>query len=472
MTTGGHTDRLRAAAFAVVGLVALAAGIARGQVPLLVDGRDVGSARTDLVAGTAYAPIDRLAPALGVRWLVGTDGATIVASLGGHVVVTDVVEDPGDATVPGAVRRNGDPVGDRAAVRIDGDVWMPVAAFGRAFGAATSFVGDPATVTVVSARGTVVDVRTTTSSPDLDLATVAFDAPVRLERMPNATPGRSEWLVPRAVAATAGTTSAGRIVRFDLVPTNEGVLLRLDVVAASVEAIETASGEGTTIRFRVTPDPTAVDRTDAGGGPSSSLRDDGNTDAAIVLEARSTAVAAGAVDPVREVVTEVARRLDPGGQLARVVDTVPGPGGDAVRREASSKAAAYLVVRTADVPVGEVRLWVLGEWDEALGRDPSIVRRASSLDAATTTDEVRREIVLGLVPDLAAGMDAATRIATALFDVGGFRSGTPLSAPIVDLRAAAGRGVLLEVSLDTLQTQAFVEALSLALRDVAGAALR
>ncbi|MEX2500820.1 MAG: hypothetical protein WD336_00475, partial [Trueperaceae bacterium] len=114
--------------------------LAVGQTQLRIDGRPAGEVRTDLLPGTSYAPLDAVATGLGGRASAPPGNDSAALTVGGHVLVLDVVEQGTSPRLPGAIRLNGRPVGDLAAVRGDDAVWVPVAALVRALGAQVAFL--------------------------------------------------------------------------------------------------------------------------------------------------------------------------------------------------------------------------------------------------------------------------------------------------------------------------------------------
>jgi len=148
------------------------------------------------------------------------------------------------------------------------------------------------------------------------------------------------------------------------------------------------------------------------------------------------------------------------------------------RMQVAAGADLFVALRLADLPPGEVRLWVLGEASGAAALDMAIRRNA--VDALSNaprsdaggdpTDALRREILLGLVPDTGVGRRAGRALASALFQIGGYRAGGVGEAPLAVLNAAAGRGVLIEIGPDDLASAEFPAALATALGSAAAGA--
>ena len=144
------------------------------------------------------------------------------------------------------------------------------------------------------------------------------------------------------------------------------------------------------------------------------------------------------------------------------------------RLQAAAGADLVVALQLGRLPPGEVRLWVLGEADDRAALDLAIRRNAAAAlrdgQAEEDTDALRREVLLGLVPDLSVGRRAADALASALFQLGGFRAGSVGEAPLTVLAPAAGRGVLIEVAPDDLAGDALADVLAAALASVASGA--
>ncbi|MDZ7707755.1 MAG: hypothetical protein U5J97_07660 [Trueperaceae bacterium] len=442
------------------------ASVATAQASLRVDGRPLGEARTDLVAGTAYAPLDRLAAGLGARLAAPVGGDSAALTLGGHVVVIDVVEQGTSAAVSGAVRRDGVSYGDLAAIRGDDAVWGPVALIARALGAHVGFLPAESTVVVVTPRANVT-ASDLTVRDEVETLRVDLDAPVSWTRFDDPAAGRTELLLRRADAARARTFRGQRMERVDLFQGEGGVRIRIDAPDTVIDVIALADGDATDLRIRATPSPETSDTAvRAGEGPLVVL-DPGQENAAPEVRASLLTLAEAVADGLREAGAEVALTRDGASPVTQER-----------RMQVAAGADLFVAMRLADLPPGEVRLWVLGEASDIGALDMAIRRNAAAAvaDAAPSdaggdpTDALRREILLGLVPDTEVGRRAGRALASALFQIGGYRAGGVGEAPLAVLGAAAGRGVLIEIGPDDLASPEFPAALATALGSAAAGA--
>lgn len=443
-------------------LVVIATGAwGLAQSSLVIDGRPAGEVRTDLAPGNAYAPLDRLADELGARLAAPGEADTVALFLSGHVLQLDVVELGGEARVPGAIRMDGVGVGGLAAIRGDDAVWGPVAPLARALGAHVSYLADRDAVVVVTPRPTIGEARLERRD-GFDLIRISLDGPVSWHRFDDDAAGVSEFNLRRARLAQARTLRGRWIERADLIPGEGGVRLRVSAPGTVLETTTLADGAGSELRIRAEP----------ADGDEATTREATDEEPRIVLDPGHGGGGGlpGEGEATLALAREVADLLAREGARVRLTretnDAVP----HARRVAGAAQADLFLSLHAADLPVGEVRLWVLGEASGEGVMQAAIRQNAEVALDAGVEDEVRRRILLGLVPDLEVGRRQARAIATALFQVGGYRAGEVREAPLALLEGAAGRGVLVEFALAELEDPDLAEVLATALASAASGA--
>lgn len=433
---------------------------ALAQLSLLVDGRAVGEVRTDIVSGHSYAPVDALASGLGATLAAPMGASTVALTLGGHVVEVEVVGTAGSARREGAVRRNGGAVDDMAAVQGDDAVWAPVGPVARAFGAHVSFLPASAAVVVVTTRPvlTAAELRGNANEETLHLR---LDGPVAWSRFENAALGLTELQLRRARLERAKSLEGDLFRRVDLFPEEGGVRIRVDAPGAGIDVVALADGSGSELRIRA-----VADAEDAPAG------DAAEHDVLVVLDpgrgGTSGEEDSGSV--TLSLANAVATRLEREGievELTRTSGSGPGLGD---RAAAGAKADLFAAVHAADLQPGDVRIWILGDPPDDGAMAAAIRRNAATALAAGVEDEVRREILLGLVPDLEVGRRYGRSLATSLFQLGGYRAGGVREAPLAVLSGAAGRGILLEFAPSDLRDPRLAEVLAAAIRSALGGA--
>ncbi len=439
----------------VVAVVLALVGAGVAQTGLRVDGRDVGEVRTDLVPGSAYAPLDRLAAGMGARLAAPVGAERAVMTLGGHVVTVEVVSQGDDPRRPGAVRRDAAPAGDLAAIRGDDAVWGPVAPLVRALGGEVGFLPDQGAVVVVTPRATVASAELT-GDGTLESLRLRLDAPVSWTRFDDEDVGRSELLLRRARLSQARTLRGERMTRVDLIPEDDGVRVRIEAPGSVLEVIALADGDATDLRVR------ARARDEGAGDEAAETADDGPR---IALDPSP-----GGDASVLALARAVAERLRADGAETELTHDGPAPVTAERRLAVAAGAELFVTLAPADLPAGEVRIWVLGEAGEAAALELAVRRNAAAALAAGEVDALRRELLLGLVPDLEVGRRAGRAIASALFQLGGYRAGEVGEAPLTGLAPAAGRGVLIEIGRGDLGSPELPEVLAAALRSAAGGA--
>ena len=430
-------------------LAACCAGLAAAQLELRIDGRPVGEVRTDLVAGTSYAPLDAITSGLGGRAVAPPGGTTAALTVGGHVLALDVVDQGSSPNRPAALRMDGRPAGDLAAIRGDDAVWAPVAATARAFGAQVAYLPEESAVLVVGPRPNLTDARIDGGSA-LETLSLRFDAPVAwIERAVPASDAL-ELVVRRGRVDRARSLSGERFARVDLLPDAEGATVRITAPGSEFEVIAVAAGSGTDLRVRARA---RADEAERDAVPEGSVR--------IALD---PAPPNGGEDRMGPLADAVAERLRAAGATVEITRSGAADPGPERRAAAAARADLFVALHPAGLGPGEVRLWVLGEAQDDAALAYAIRRNARAAAENGNVNDLRRELLLGLVPDADAGRRAADAMAEALFQSAGYRAGAVGEAPLAVLSGAAGRGVLIEMAPEAATDDAFADALAAAIR--------
>jgi hypothetical protein len=125
-------------------------------------------------------------------------------------------------------------------------------------------------------------------------------------------------------------------------------------------------------------------------------------------------------------------------------------------------ADAMVSVHLGDLPRRQVRLYVLDDAGAVDALDRAIRWNAESAVNRSTTDALRRTVLLRLVPDLAVARAWGAELQRTLSAAGWSVEG-PVGAPLAVLAGAAGRGIFLEMSSDDLRDPAAVAEVARAL---------
>lgn len=435
----------------LLALLITTSGVTTAQTNLRVDGRDAGTVRADLLPGTSFAALDRLAQALNLELVLDVSDSALALSLGGHVVTIDVVPQGTSPTRDDAVRRDGTAFADVAAVRTSEGVWLPIAPVVRAFSGSVGFLPEENTVVVVTPRArlsnTAFDVSGTSES-----LTLTFDAPVTVQRSDDRRTGATNLFIPRAAMDRAYTETGALLPRVGIYPADGGVRVLVEAPGVDIEVLELAREVGTDVVVRARRAPGSFAPRDAAGETTVAL------EAGFMAE--TLAAQAALLSLTQAMATELTT-LDVESILVRSGRAAPS---DAQRLQDAVTSDVYLLLHVGDLTPGEVRLWTLGE-ASAVNLVSEAIRRnaAAGLASEEGTTMLRREVLLGLVPDVAMGKRIAESLAIALFQEGGYRAGAVLEAPLAVLAAAAGRGVLIEVAEEDLASPDLAQALARAL---------
>lgn len=429
---------------------------ALAQPTLIVNGREVPGNTTGIVAGSSYAPAAPLASALGATAAVDLGRGLVVLDAGGRFLQVLVAPTPELAqTMQGAMRLDGTVVPGPGAVLSGGEVYLPVKQVSEALGGSVTFIEGQNTVVVVQPRARLTAMRRLTNPERIELPVSApvrystyFNAPVQTLQLHFERTDIEVRLPPlegdRFIVATAAAAGGGADVRVQLVD------------GASYEVYQVPEGRG----FRLVialgaagENPLAAGVRiviDAGhGGQDTGLVTAQGSESSLTLAAAQRLAAA-----LRQRGFEVTLTRD--GDFTVPIDT---------RSAAGIGADVYLSLHAADLPAGTFNAYYLGEAADVESLEMAIRRNAAGA-AARETDRLRRELLLGLIPDLDVGRQSAEGIAAGLFTLGDYRAGEVAPAPLQVLGGAAGRGVLVEFSPADLASEQLPLHLAQALADL------
>lgn len=441
-------------------ITALALSVGLAQQRLIVNGIEVPGLTTTLVAGSSYAAAEPLARALGAAFSYDPVAQLASFQLAGRVAVLTVYADPRSAAAASeAILLDGRRVAAPGGVLLEGIVYAPVRSLAAAFGGSTSVIAEQNAIAVVLPRARLDHAELTpapggqyerfvfefTGLPPMDtrelpaLYTVQF----RFDRSDLAGERRfsGRYFVDATLVPTAGrvdfrlTLTPDARYEWYVTPTPQGTSLVIDVFAAPAAAATSTPGMGR-------QQPTIV--IDPGPGDEAALTLALAQQLAARLEAQGFAV-----------------RLTRDGDMAPPLET---------RTNAGLGAGAFLSLQAGTLPAGQFRAYYLAEADGLEALSAAIRYNAESAAYSEGTDSLRRRILLGLAPDLAAGPQLAQALAAGLRQAGGFTPVAVEGAPLAVLTGAAGRGVVLELSsrdlADTTARRHLAEGLSQALQQV------
>ena len=456
-TVRGRTARGRAARGATavtVALLVLMLQAAFGQANLVVNGRVITSNSTSLVPGSSYAAGAALAQALGATMGVDASRGIVLLETGGRVLQVNVVENPAEAGSADAIWLDGRPVPGGAAVWSEGELFLPVKPVAEALGASVTYISSDDTVLVVQPRGRLTAMQATNGRTErLELS---ISAPVRYSTFFNEPLSTLHIYLDR-------TDIEVRL------PPVEGASFTLATASASSGATEVRVQleRGTSYEVYSVPDGRGfrlnVTFNQAGSGPSERAH--------VVLDAGHGGQDAGIVSPAfgsessltLSFVERLATALRARGMSVSLTRDSDHEVQVDQRARAGIGADLFVSMHVADLPVGVFRAYYLGDAANVESLEMAVRENAAAELRSAGTDELRRRLLLGLVPDLDVGRRAAEGLAGRLFSIAGYRADLVSGAPLQVLGGAAGRGILLEFTAADLASDGLPERLAEAL---------
>ncbi len=442
-------------------LMLLLGAWASAQTELVVNGVVVPGARSDLVAGSAYAPAAALAEALGARLDVDLGTRRLTFTLGGRVVQIRAVDDPGAASgLPDAIRRDGVAVAGGAGVLVGFEAFVPVKATAEALGARVTFLAASNQVLVVLPRPTLS--ARLEGGGSAQRLVIRLSGPTRVSSFVNEAVQTVHLRFERSDLTTPVSFVGDAFVRADVMENRGAVDVRIQLapdVRASWTELPDGEGFAVVVGFARS----------VGDAP---VPADASVPTRIVLDpAGGTGPAAGdAASDTLHVARIVAQRLERAGydvSLTRVGPMLPAASDRAAQ---GTGARLFVTLQVADLPRGSLRVFHLGDAGDLSALEDAVRINAEAVLQRPETDGVRRRILLDLVVDLDRGARYAEALSSVLRDAGGFDVAGPRAAPVAVLTGAAGRGVLLEVGAADLRDPAFAPLLAAALASIVSGA--
>lgn len=427
---------------------------------LVVNGREVEGLSNTLVSGRAYVTADSFARAIGADFSFSMSESLATLNYVGHLLSIAVSNSGAEATARSdAMRLNGASVTGEGAVLSNGSVYIPVSSVARALGGSVTYLSSDQTVMVVFPRARVLSADLTGINPNgRFVISFAGHSPfetyynralntlqVRFSRvdLPEARTFQGSAFSSAILTPNAGfvdfrlTLREGYSYESLIIPTASGFDLVVDILA---EAQTPAPAQLSNNR-RIVIDP-------GHGGTDTGLNSSAGTESELT----------------RRLAAELERALGARGYTVEVTRPVDMAMPVSQRSQQGVGATLFISLHASDLPAGQFNVYYLGEAEANLVMALAIRDNAEAA-VQTTTDTLRRRILLGLVPDLAAGEQYARTLVTTMSQLAGYR-GTATAAPLKVLEGAAGRGLLLELSSADLASSSLADTLATALVSV------
>lgn len=418
----------------LIALLLLALGSAQAQQRLVVNGVPVPGLSTELVPGTAYAPAEPYARALGADYRFDAQ-AGVLLSFGGRLLTLESFDAPAQAAAAStALVVDGRALPGLGAVRAQGTVYLPVKNVASAFGGRTAYLAEAQTVAVVFPRPRLLAAEPPRAWGSFERFVLLFSAPVGLEPYFEASLNVVRFRFPRAELgseALAGRRFSGsRFSDAAFVPNPGSLDFNLTLQEGSRYSVFSEPfGDGA----RVVID---VFRSAARN------RLPGEEAPALVLAAGpGTAPLAG----------RLRRALEAGGTQVQLLN-----GAAAAAQDRKFTAPVLLSLRQAPLRAGRFNIYYLA------GEVPALDAPVRFASAEATLSEVARARLAQVTPDLARGERLARGLAGALERRTPLTLASLMGAPLLELSGAAGRGVMLELSPADLRNEGLAAPLAMA----------
>lgn len=441
-------------------MVVLLVSTAYAQQRLVVNGRDVPSVTTNLVAGTAYADALRYAQALGAEFSYDVAAQMASLQLAERILTIDVQPSPEAAAQDSdALRAGGRVVPGLAAVDASGIVYLPVKAVAEALGGRVDYLAAQNTVVVVFPRAEVQTVRLEPASGyDRIVIELSQSVPIETRRLPaldavqfrflRTDLDQEQQLSGQYVRSGTVASRSGHVdVRLSLAPDSDVDLFTSQQDGRTLAVIDVFSDDRQTTTgleqpLRITLDP-------GHGGRQNGLALAGSSEAALTLEAAQNLALA-----LRRRGHEVRLTREDGVSLPARERANAGLGQDIL-----------LSLHAADLVPGSVNVFYLGDAETVQGLDYALFENAEQVQRLDT-DAVRRQVLLNLIPDVTLGERYARSLSRVLAQDYGVRTNALEPVPLTVLAGVAGRGVLVEASAADLQSVTFADNLAVALEQI------
>jgi N-acetylmuramoyl-L-alanine amidase len=438
-------------------------GSALAEQALVVNGAQVPGLNGQLVPGTAYAPADAYAQALGASYGYNYDTQLATFQLGADIAVLKVYASAGEAARDkSALQLGGHALDSPGGILSNGTVYVPVKQLAKAFGATVSYLAAQNTVYVVFPRAQVTLYGPTAQPGGGERFTLSLSAPVSVKshevkaihtvlfRFAHSDLAQARQLSDTGfsdatLAAAAGdvelrlTLEPGYAYQSYSTPQGKGFSFVVDVFPASKKS--------------AAPVPKAAEATvvlDPGGG-----QDTGPTFPGVGSEGTLTLTFAKRVAAALEA-SGVTVKLTREGDQALDLES---------RSRAGIGADLFVSIHALPLPSGQYDLYYLG--GAADGATLNAAIRKNAQGALSATDSLRRRILLKLIPDLSIGQQDARTLSGELAQSAGFNAKVMASAPLYVLGGAAGRGLYLEFSPQDLLSADFAKQFAQALTPLA-----
>ena len=432
---------------------------AHAQLELTVNGVNVPGITTSLVPGSSYSPAEAFADAIGADYYF--DYAASVASFeyGAHILSVRVFDSPGTAArETNALSVDTQARASQGGVIVDGVIYVPVKPLVQALGGSIDYLEYTNTVVAVLPRAALTSA-VVSNEGTYDRLTLTINNGVPFDSFYNETLRTLQLRFDRTDLQTDTSALSGRFFSNARV---SGALGYVDVRLTlqdgyTYEVFTSPKARGYDLVVDIIPTSSNATLTNSFTRSRSVIIDPGHggSDTGLTFDgypAESTLTL--------EFATQLVDALQTRGISASLTRTSNTQLSVSERSQLGTGAGLFISVHAGDLSSGEYNLFYLGEAFSSAELDMAIRINAETATQSPDTNALRRELLLGLVPDVSLGQQYARQLSDELLQTGGYQQNTSDAAPLSVLLGAAGRGLLIEFSPQDLSSDSLVENLA------------
>jgi N-acetylmuramoyl-L-alanine amidase len=438
-------------------------GFVNAQTAFRLNGIEISGLALNFVPGVAYAPAKELANAIGAKYVFDRFSLRATFELAGRILQIHAVTNPEEAIRnDNGLSLNGSPLLGPTGIISKGFLLVPLKIVVEAFGGNLTFLTEENTVVGVLPRATVERVRVIPST-SADRIAILFAQPIPHTAFYNAPLNTLRIRFERTDVPLVKSFSGTTFSQADLIPGAGFSELRVVLDPGFKHHIfELIAEAGFEFVIDIIPDregealpPTAHQRIviDPGHGGE----EGGQIFRSFGREA--------------DLVLGFSERLKSALQtLGHVVESTRTSNANhevLLRSGRGFAANLFVSIHAGDHPRGQYSIFYLEEAEGIAGLKFAVRENAAREASRLSTDGVRRQILLNLIPNLDMGRRFAFALNEIMFQSAGYVANTPKGAPLAVLAAAGGRGLLLEFGPEDLNSPTLVRALAGALSSLA-----
>lgn len=441
--------RTRVAGVLLALVLALAAFAPPALAQLVVSGEDLGPYSLELVPGVTYGPAVPLARALGAEIAIGN---VVTLRLGGRIVELSLSATAEAAQQPGAFSLGGAETAAPGAVVGPGGIWLPVKAVVEAFGGYLTVMSGASNDIIVTMPRAALESLAPGAAGQRERVVANLTGPVPHSVFYNQPLATLHIRFDRTENRAPEAQLSGRGYRLASALSDRGSTeLRIELAPGAgydVFTVQTGNGYQLIVEFS------------AAGAPAAGIVEPqpARAQGRILLDP----LPSGAADTLAlELSRELARELQLHGLEALVTRNGAEPVTPQGRAGQARNADLVLSIAVGGTADG-FSLYYLG--DAASADDLVQAERlgAELQIAAVPADPgaLRRDILLGAMPDLAIGRNFATLVHGGLVHDVGLAGAEALALPLELLTAAGGRGIYLQIGTAAAGAAGLAEAIA------------